>query len=72
MGNLKPLSAAVRGARSVAFQTFIRCQGVVSLVARVTKRKIMEGLPLSVQELSRELSVFGIGQSAIQALKGKL
>lgn len=32
----------------------------------------MEELPLSVGELSRELSAFGVDQIAIQALKGKL
>ena len=36
-----------------------------------TRKIIMEGLPLSVQELSRELSAFGVDRIAIQALKGR-
>ena len=32
---------------------------------------VMEGLPLSVQELSRELSAFGVDPIAIEALKGR-
>ena len=35
------------------------------------ERIIMEGLPLSVQELSHELSAFGVDQILIQALKGR-
>ena len=31
----------------------------------------MEGLQLSVQELSRELSAFGVDQNAVRSLKGK-
>lgn len=30
----------------------------------------MEGLQLSVQELSRELSAFGVDQNAVRSLKG--
>ena len=36
-----------------------------------TRKIIMEGLYLSVQELSRELSAFGVDQIVIQALKGR-
>ena len=32
---------------------------------------VMEGLPLSVQELSRELSAFGVDPIAIEVLKGR-
>ena len=31
----------------------------------------MEGLPLSVEKLSCELSVFGVGQTAVRTLKGR-